>query len=499
MPESVIYKLEQQIEEYLTELLDGYKPKRYRDDKVIRDTIGGFVRLYPHEVAVVDSPLFQRLRHIFQTSLAIFTYPSANHSRFEHSLGCLSMADKIIHAIEKKSPGMLTIQEQYEIRLAALLHDVGHGPFSHASESYYETYEEIRAIKEEEPDLFKEASAHEILGYFILKAKKFKEFWQNIVDLYEPEGTDKKVLRHIIIDHIPPLILGKPFDKNKRFIAQIINGPFDVDKLDYLQRDGYFSGIQTALDIERLFLTIGVHTDTRTGIQSLYTDVSGATVLEQLMFNKMILFSCLYHHHKVRAALLGIHFLFDMIKNDETHKLNINGLELKSVVDYLRVDDYDVFKSAHIAEELSKVIKRIKNRNLLMRALVICPLSLKDSRTPMFSSLQGNKNLREEIRKAICNNDIQLNDVYIDCPKPPKFLGGTLESCIRLTEKDFITLESLYPVSGWVSGYAEYRYRGYIFSTPGKESAVGRRAYNILNENGLELNEKAFLLARRTP
>lgn len=498
MQTSAISNLEQRIENYLVELLDGYEPKRYRDDKVIRDTIGGFVRLYPHEVALVDSPLFQRLRNIFQTSLAIFTYPSANHSRFEHSLGCLSMADKIIHAIEKKSPDMLNIQGKFEIRLAALLHDVGHGPFSHASESYYEDYEEVRTIKEEKPDLFKEAAAHEILGYFILKNKKFKELWQKIVDLCESETVDTKVLRHIIVDHIPPLILGKPFDENKRFIAQIINGPFDVDKLDYLQRDGYFSGIQTALDIERLFITIGVHTDQITGIQSLYTDLGGATVLEQVMFNKMILFSSLYHHHKVRAALLEINSIFDMIRNDETNKMNINGLNLKSVVDYLKIDDYDVLKSAHISDELSKVVKRIKNRNLLKRALVICPLSLKDSISPMFSSLQGNKNLRNEIKKLICDKDIQPSDIYIDCPKPPKFLGGTLESLVRLTDKDFIPLEKLYPVSGWVSGYAEYRYRGYIFSSPGNELKVAKKAYDILNGGGLELNEKAFSLARQT-
>ncbi len=494
---SALGELEQHIESHLAETLDDYEPKRYRDDKVIIDTIGGFIKLYPHEVALVDTPLFQRLRNIFQASLATFTYPSTNHSRFEHSLGCLSMADKIICAIERRSPGLLSRQEQLELRIAALLHDVGHGPFSHASESYYEEYKEIRAVKEEEPVLFKDASAHEILGYLILKSAAFKKLWQKIVNLYEPISKETKVLCHINVDHVPLLILGKPFDEKKLFIAQIINGPFDVDKLDYLQRDGYFSGIQMALDIERLFLTIGVHTDQKTGIQSLYTDVGGATVLEQVMFNKMILFSSLYHHHKVRAALLGIHFLFDMIKSDETNKLNVNGLTLKNVVDYLRIDDYDVLKSAHTTDELSNVVKRIKNRNLLKRALVICPRSLKDSRAPMFSSLQGNKTLREEIRKEICREDIQLSDVYVDCPKPPIFRGGALGSLIKLTDEDFITLEDLYPASGWVSGYAEYRYRGYIFSSPGMESEVGKRAYDILNARGLELNEKAFLLAKQ--
>lgn len=494
---SALSKLEQQIEDYLAEILDDYEPKRYRDDKVIIDTIGGFIRLYPHEVALVDTPLFQRLRNIFQASLATFTYPSINHSRFEHSLGCLSMADKIICAIEQRSPGLLNKQEQLELRIAALLHDVGHGPFSHASESYYEEYKEIRDVKEEEPALFKDASAHEILGYLILKSAAFKRLWQKIVNLYEPVSKETKVLSHLNIDHVPLLILGKPFDRKKLFMAQIINGPFDVDKLDYLQRDGYFSGIQMALDIERLFLTIGVHTDKKTGIQSLYTDVGGATVLEQVMFNKMILFSSLYHHHKVRAALLEINFLFDMIKSDETNKLNINGLRLKNVVDYLRIDDYDVLKSTHITDELSNVVKRIKNRNLLKRALVICPRSLKDSRAPMFASLQGNNTLREEIKKVICNTDIPLSDVYVDCPKPPMFRGGALGSLIKLTDEDFITLEDLYPASGWVSGYAEYRYRGYIFSRPGRESEVGKRARDILKAKGLELNEKAFLLAKQ--
>ena len=490
--------LETQIEGYLTEALAGYNP-RNSGEKVVRDVIGGFVKLLPHEIAIVDSPIFQRLRNIFQTSLTLYTYPTANHSRFEHSLGCLSMADKIINTINTRQPNLLNIQEQYVIRLAALLHDIGHTPFSHASESYFEDYKDLKKVRESNRDFFEEAAPHEILGYHILNSNAFKELWKKIVSVCEPPLHREKKLKHLNIEHIAPLILGKPFEDHKRFIAQIINGPFDVDKMDYLQRDGYFSGIQTALDVERLFLTIGVHTDEATGDQFLFTDMSGTTVLEQMLFNKMILYSSVYHHHKVRSALIELHFLYDLISKGDSRKYKIKNLTFKKAVDFLKIDDYDILNMLHSSKEIKKLVKRIKDRNLLRRALVLCPQSLVDKRSPYFSSLQYDKRKRESLRLEICGSDLDPSDVYVDCPKPATFQKGTLESFVRISENNFIKLDDLYPVSGWVKGYAEYRYRGYVFARAGKEEMVAAKASSILKDKGVELNDNAFLLAKLDP
>src|SRR5688500_18917881 len=110
--------------------------------RLIRDPIFGYLSLRPYEVLIVDSPLYQRLRGIFQTALAFLTYPSSIHTRFEHSLNSLNLASRVIHALIVKGVYISPTSEA-EIRLAALLHDIGHCIFSHGSEFFYRDFPEI--------------------------------------------------------------------------------------------------------------------------------------------------------------------------------------------------------------------------------------------------------------------------------------------------------------------------------------------------------------------
>ncbi len=127
------------IESYLAPVLRKYRDRLrpYARSKIVRDVIWGFNVYEPHELAIIDSPPFQRLRNIFQTSLALFTYPCSVHSRFEHSLGCATVASRMLEAIRRRT-GLSNATLEIEARVAALLHDLGHGPFSHSSERYYE-------------------------------------------------------------------------------------------------------------------------------------------------------------------------------------------------------------------------------------------------------------------------------------------------------------------------------------------------------------------------
>ena len=107
----------------------------------IVDPIHDFIRVYSTELKVIDSPIFQRLRRIRQLSGAHLTYPSAQHTRFEHSLGVMHIAGQASNALKEK--GFLTTDQIQEIRLAALLHDVGHGPFSHLFEEVLQLKKKI--------------------------------------------------------------------------------------------------------------------------------------------------------------------------------------------------------------------------------------------------------------------------------------------------------------------------------------------------------------------
>jgi hypothetical protein len=127
------------IDYYLAPILRDYQQRLipYTQPKILRDVKWGFNRYTTYELAILDSPPFQRLRNISQTSLAMFTYPSATHSRFEHSLGVSSIASRMLTAIENRGRNLDPVL-RIETRLAALLHDLGHGPFSHSSEKFFE-------------------------------------------------------------------------------------------------------------------------------------------------------------------------------------------------------------------------------------------------------------------------------------------------------------------------------------------------------------------------
>lgn len=175
--------------------------------KIVRDPIHGYVNLTEREVKIVDLPVFQRLRGIKQLANTHLVYPGAVHTRFEHSLGTLEMAYRITQRIRSLRN---EAEKLRSIRYAALLHDVGHGPFSHV-------YEDIVSR------VAKNSFKHESVTLDILETD------ENLANIL---GTD--------LDLVLDLLKG---DK-KRFVEHcIISGPLDADKLDYLQRDSYHAGV----------------------------------------------------------------------------------------------------------------------------------------------------------------------------------------------------------------------------------------------------------------
>lgn len=183
--------LKSRIEEFVQDQLPTGPPE-VRDRKVIHDSVWGSNIFYRHEMAVIDTPLMQRLRQISQTGLAFYTYPSAVHSRFEHSLGVTVMAARYARNLNDRDPGTPLVSgtpevgDLAEVRMAALLHDVGHALFSHASEDVYKWRPEIREILETEE--FANANAQEVLSHLIVTSKAFAEwFKENVLKPYPCE------------------------------------------------------------------------------------------------------------------------------------------------------------------------------------------------------------------------------------------------------------------------------------------------------------------------
>ena len=232
--------------------------KNYLD---IIDPIHDFIRVYEHELSIIDNPIFQRLRRIRQLSGAHLTYPAAQHTRFEHSLGVMHIASLAGHTLNEKE---IFKSDDIEIlRLAGLLHDIGHGPFSHLFE------EMIQEKKISHEDFGKE---------IILKSE--------IGDILSKNGFDKKLITRIAFG-----------DSKFQYMNEIISGTLSADMMDYLLRDGYFTGAEHAkIDHKRITQSLDIHQ------KKLALERSALYSFESMMHSRYQMFKAVYFHKTVRAA-----------------------------------------------------------------------------------------------------------------------------------------------------------------------------------------------------
>jgi len=232
--------------------------KNYLD---IVDPIHDFIRVYDHELKIIDTPIFQRLRRIRQLSGAHLTYPAAQHTRFEHSLGVMHIASQASQALNEK--GILKSYDIEVLRLAGLLHDIGHGPFSHLFE------EVIQQKKFSHEDFGKE---------IILKSE--------IGDSLSKNGYDKKLITKVAFG-----------DSKLQYMNEIISGALSADMMDYLLRDGYFTGAEHAqIDHKRITQSLDVHQ------KKLALERSALYSFESMMHSRYQMFKAVYFHKTVRAA-----------------------------------------------------------------------------------------------------------------------------------------------------------------------------------------------------
>ena len=232
--------------------------KNYLD---IIDPIHDFIRVYKHELSIIDNPIFQRLRRIRQLSGAHLTYPAAQHTRFEHSLGVMHIASQAGNALHEK--GIMKLDDIEILRLSGLLHDIGHGPFSHL-------FEEI--IQEKK-------ISHEAFGKeIILKSE--------IGDNLSKNGYDKKLVVKIAFG-----------DSKFQYLNEIVSGALSADMMDYLLRDGYFTGAEHAkIDHKRITQSLDVHK------KKLALERSALYSFESMMHSRYQMFKAVYFHKTVRAA-----------------------------------------------------------------------------------------------------------------------------------------------------------------------------------------------------
>jgi hypothetical protein len=338
--------------------------KNYLD---IIDPIHDFIRVYKHELSIIDSPLFQRLRRIRQLSGAHLTYPAAQHTRFEHSLGVMHIASQAGHALNEK--GFLKSDDIEIIRLAGLLHDIGHGPFSHL-------FEEI--IQEKK-------ISHENFGReIILKSE--------IGDSLSKNGFNKKLIAKIAFG-----------DSKFQYMNEIVSGTLSADMMDYLLRDGYFTGAEHAkIDHKRITQSLNVHQ------KKLALERSALYSFESMMHSRYQMFKAVYFHKTVRAAeVMLIEAL--RLSDDEF------GFTTFNLNEYVKLTDEYILST--LTSSTSSKLKRARQfaQDYQDRKLLKCVFErILTSRTNL------KKTRTNELRTVISQKSkIDENEIFVDSSVTP--------------------------------------------------------------------------------
>ncbi|HEY0514374.1 MAG TPA: HD domain-containing protein [Thermoanaerobaculia bacterium] len=246
----------------------------------IRDPVHGFVRADPLETALIDSPPVQRLRFIHQLGFTFLVFPGAEHSRFGHVIGAMHLAGRVYDALCSKSQGLLPAgaqaPERRLTRVAALLHDLGHAPFSHSAE-----------------DLFAGGIDHEEMTRRLLGSPEIEAIFARLGD-----GIGTADVRRLLQGGGTP---------TERLLAKIVSGELDVDKMDYLLRDSLFCGVRYGTyDLERLLDTMLPIADPETGEWGVGVDEGGVHALEALVMARYYMFTQVYFNATGKALELHL-------------------------------------------------------------------------------------------------------------------------------------------------------------------------------------------------
>ncbi len=236
--------------------------------EIIRDAIWNNVRLDPLALALLDTPVMQRLRYVRQLGLAFLVYPGATHSRFEHALGAYHLAGLALRLLsEHDDAAASTPRDHALIRAAALLHDVGHYPFSHALEEIGVTH-------------------HEQVARSLIT-----------------QGPIAQALSDALGPDAPAEVFALITGTSAHPLQGLISGSIDLDKIEYLKRDATMCGVPYGeIDVDRLLnsLVLVAHPDH--GRITIGVHEKGLSALESLLFAKYQMYRNVYWHHAVRSA-----------------------------------------------------------------------------------------------------------------------------------------------------------------------------------------------------
>jgi len=388
-----------------------------RKNKLFNDPIYGFISIETELILqLINHPYFQRLRRISQMGLSSLVYPGANHTRFEHALGSMHVMQKAIDVLILKGI-KINPKEREAMQIAALLHDIGHGPFSHATEKTL-----LKGIH------------HETISLKIIRL--LNKSFDGKLDLAE----------QIFIGNHP-----------RKFMHELISGQIDVDRLDYLKRDSFYTGVTEGnINTDRIIATMNVREE------KLVFETKGIYSLEKFLLARRLMYWQVYLHKTSLAAemiLLKIIQRFQSLIKQQKRNLNNNMLfpflkmnpseTIKDTVliHYLSMDDSDIIQ----------LLKSLENHNDSVLSLLSSQLL---NRNLPKIKIRENAFTKEELNKMKCklkSDDYDISDYFI-------FNGSISNQTYISDESQILILDKknhVYPIADAIT-YLDFKQ----FSTP---------------------------------
>ena len=416
----------------------------------IRDPVHGYIRMTEAERELIDSPFLQRLRRIHQLAGSYVVYPGATHTRFEHVIGTMHVAGLIAESLVRHSD--LKSDDIQELRLAALLHDVGHGPFSHM-------YEEVLSQKGE--------TSHEDISQRVIVKT-------SVGDVLNKNGYSPVKMSELAVGRSKS---GQPF------LNEAIAGSLSADMMDYLPRDSHFTGAEYGkVDTQRVI-------DSMHAVEGhLVIDDAALNAFEALILARYEMFKAVYFHRTVRAAELML--VRSMQLADDTLGLT----DLSDLDEYLGLTDEVLLHRLVTLKSMSAELKEARNLAIGFRdrRLVKCAFErLVQRKEKAVGKLFADEKARDRAVADIAREArISTNQLYLDVPttpsvpytysrEPPTAVGLLTAEGKRRVMKT-VPIKDL-PLVGSIAGYMDMLR---VYTAQKNRLVVAEAASNIFTNLG---------------
>ena len=343
---------------------------------IVRDPLWNNIPLDADAMRLVDTAVFQRLRYVRQLGLAFLVYPGATHSRFEHALGTYHLTGRTLGLLRERGElARLPADECAIVRAAALLHDVGHYPFSHA-------LEEIGALH------------HEAVARTLIIGGEIASVLTSSI------GANAAMRAHAIIT-----------GESESPLQGLISGSLDLDKIEYLKRDALMCGVPYGeIDVDRLLHSLTIVEDPASGALAIGIAEKGLAALESLLFAKYQMYRNVYWHHAVRSATA-------MYKRVVEEALRTGAIEERELAGF--TDEGLLHRLEERAP--STLLFALRNRRLHKRAFECSAAELEAGQGDWIA---GERARVLEAEDALAHElGVAPGDVLLDYPEKPRMLG----------------------------------------------------------------------------